>query len=193
MKTKSTLYSLFPALILASSLAQAGGVRMYDHGEVPQASDVADILSAGSLPMQRPKMRGISLNSDYPTESKLKDDLAKVAKPKEDAIGVPVEFAFNSAEIMPDFKAHLDAVAEGIKMADGVSVVVEGHTDAHGPETYNERLSLRRAEAVKRYLVEQHGISVSRLVVMGYGEQAPLLAADPFASSNRRVQFRAAN
>lgn len=183
---------LLPAMMLGASTVYAGGgVRMYEHGEVPQASEVADILSGGAA-MNRPKMRGISLDISSPSDKRMKQDLAAVAKPKDTAIGVPVEFAFNSAEIAPAYKKQLDAVAEGIKMAGGVSVVVEGHTDAHGPDAYNEQLSVKRAEAVRRYLVDNHGIGVKNLVVKGYGESQPLNIDNPFAANNRRVQFRAA-
>jgi outer membrane protein OmpA-like peptidoglycan-associated protein len=192
MNTNAKLWWIAPALLLTTTLVQAGGVRMYGQGEIPQASEVADILSGGTLQMHRPKMRGISLDPSFQAETKMDQDLQKIAEPASDAIGLPVEFAFNSSEIAPAYKAQLDAVAEGIKMTNGVSVVVEGHTDAHGPEAYNANLSLLRAKAVKEYLVNRHGISVSQLVVKGYGEQAPIEASDPFAPANRRVQFRAA-
>jgi outer membrane protein OmpA-like peptidoglycan-associated protein len=165
---------------------------MYGHGEIPQASEVADVLSGGATPMRRPKMRGISLNPAPYQEDKVQQGLDKVAAPKDTAIGLQVEFAFNSAAIAPEYRAQLDAVAEGIKMTDGVTVVVEGHTDAHGPEAYNRDLSVKRATAVKQYLIRTHGIGDTQLVVKGFGEASPIDQADPFASRNRRVQFRAA-
>ena len=192
MNMKAKFWSIAPALLLTTTMAQAGGVRMYGQGEIPQASEVADILSGGAPQMHRPKMRGISLDPSFQAETKMDQDLQKIAEPASDAIGLPVEFAFNSSEIAPAYKAQLDAVAEGIKMTNGVAVVVEGHTDAHGPEAYNEDLSLRRAAAVREYLIERHGISVSQLVVKGYGEQTPIEPANPFAPANRRVQFRVA-
>jgi len=153
---------------------------------------VADILSGGAAQARRPKLRGISLDSAYQTPDKAQELVAEVIEPKSTEVGLPVEFAFNSAEILPDNEKQLDAVAQGIKMTNGLSVVVEGHTDAYGSEPYNERLSLLRADAVKRYLVERHGISASRLVIHGMGERAPINQTDPFAAENRRVQFRAA-
>jgi outer membrane protein OmpA-like peptidoglycan-associated protein len=137
-------------------------------------------------------MRGISLDSAYQTPDKAQQLVAEVLEPKSTVVGLPVKFAFNSAEILPENEPQLDAVAEGIKMTNGLSVVVEGHTDAFGSERYNERLSRLRAAAVKDYLVHKHGISASRLVVKGLGERAPLNDADPFAAENRRVQFLAA-
>ena len=142
--------------------------------------------------MRRPKMRGISLDAAYQRPDKTQELVAQVTEPQSTAVGLPVEFAFNSAEILPENEPQLDAVAQGIKMTDGLSVVVEGHTDAYGSQLYNEKLSRLRASAVKQYLVQRHGISASRLLVQGVGERAPLNEADPFAAENRRVQFRAA-
>jgi outer membrane protein OmpA-like peptidoglycan-associated protein len=183
---------LAPALALTATLAEAGGIRMYGAGEIPEASEVAHILGGAQPQMKRPKMRGISLDSAYQHNDKAQQLVDEVIEPKSEVIGLPVEFAFNSAEILPENEPQLDAVAEGIKMTNGVSVVVEGHTDAYGSGNYNERLSLSRADAVKKYLVHKHGISASQLVVRGMGESSPMNTADPFAPENRRVQFRAA-
>lgn len=193
MNAKKRIGWLAPALLIGATLAEAGGdIRMYGAGEIPQASEVADILSGGAAQMKRPKMRGISLDTGYKAPDKVQESLQEIAQPKSTVIGVPVEFAFNSADILPENKPQLDAVAEGIKMTNGLSVVVEGHTDAHGAESYNQRLSRMRAQAVRNYLVRKHGISSSKLVIEGMGENAPINSADPFAPENRRVQFRAA-
>jgi outer membrane protein OmpA-like peptidoglycan-associated protein len=193
MNANTRTWWLAPALVLAATLVEAGGgVRLYSAGEVPEAREVAHILSGGVAQMRRPKMRGISLDSAYQTPDKAQALVDEFVAPKSTVVGLPVKFAFNSAEILPENEPQLDAVAEGIKMTNGLSVVVEGHTDAFGPERYNERLSRLRATAVKRYLVQRHGISASRLVVKGLGESSPLDEADPFAAENRRVQFLAA-
>lgn len=194
MKAKARFLLLAPALMLGCTIAQAGsGVRMYEQGEIPAASEVADILGGGAPQMHRPKMRGISLDPSVQSKThRIEQGLAKVAAPKDTAIGLRVEFAFDSAEIAPAYMAQLDAVAEGIKMTNGLQVVVEGHTDAHGSDGYNRGLSVKRANAVKQYLVSKHGIGESQLLIKGYGESNPILQDNPFASTNRRVQFRAA-
>ncbi len=71
MNTKAKLWWIAQARLLTTSLAQAGGVRMYGQGEVPQASEVADILSGGSAQMHRPKMRSISLDPSFQAETKM--------------------------------------------------------------------------------------------------------------------------
>ena len=52
----------------------------------------------------------------------------------------------------------------------GVYFEIEGHTDSTGPDTYNEKLGLERATAVRNYLHDQHGIALSRIEVISYGE-----------------------
>jgi outer membrane protein OmpA-like peptidoglycan-associated protein len=111
--------------------------------------------------------------------------------PTPGAVALPVQFAFDSAEILPRGRAQLDAMAEGIKMLDGSrTIVIEGHTDATGSDQYNLGLSQRRALAVKQYLVSLHGIDHSRLKAVGLGEFRPYNETDPGAPENRRVQFR---
>jgi outer membrane protein OmpA-like peptidoglycan-associated protein len=106
-------------------------------------------------------------------------------------LSLPIQFAFDSAEILPSARAQLDALAEGVRLLpDTTRVVIEGHTDAAGSDSYNQELSLRRAQSVKRYLVAAHGIEGSRLRAMGLGEYAPLVGLAPHAPENRRVQFR---
>jgi OmpA-OmpF porin, OOP family len=101
-----------------------------------------------------------------------------------------VQFAFDSADLLPNARPQLDALAEGIRLLPPTaSVRIEGHTDAAGSDAYNDHLSRRRAESVKRYLVA-HGIDPSRLRAVGLGEQATLPGRDPQAPENRRVQFR---
>ncbi len=106
-------------------------------------------------------------------------------------LSLPVQFAFDSAEILPSARAQLDALAEGVRLLpDSTRVVIEGHTDAAGSDDYNQQLSMRRAQSVKRYLAAVHGIDPSRLRAMGLGEYAPLVGMAPTAAENRRVQFR---
>ena len=114
-------------------------------------------------------------------------------EPKQPAsIALPVQFAFDSAEILPHARAQLDAVAQGIKLLPAThGVIIEGHTDAQGTHEYNLQLSRRRAEAVKRYLVSEHGLNAQRLKTVGYGEGRPI-DGDAARPENRRVQFRGA-
>ena len=66
--------------------------------------------------------------------------------------------------------------------------MVAGHTDAAGGETYNQDLSERRADAIKRYLVDKYGINGTDLVTVGYGKSKLKDSSQPMAEVNRRVQ-----
>jgi OOP family OmpA-OmpF porin len=90
----------------------------------------------------------------------------------------------------------LDVVVQGIKerCPPAQHFVIEGHTDLSGSPQHNQALSERRAEAVKRYLVE-HGIAADRLTAVGYGSSRPL-TTDPSPKAqamNRRVNLVVAN
>ena len=101
-----------------------------------------------------------------------------------------VHFDFDKAAIRADAKPILDEAASTLKDEGDVSVVVAGHTDSIGTDQYNLKLSKRRAEAVKQYLVGQ-GINASRLTVEGFGESQPVASNDTAdgRAQNRRVEL----
>ena len=70
------------------------------------------------------------------------------------------------------------------------TTVVEGHTDARGTDAYNQKLSERRANAVREVLVNQYGVDASRVNAVGYGESRPVAdnASDTGRAINRRVE-----
>ncbi len=103
-----------------------------------------------------------------------------------------VNFAFDRADLLPAAKEIIDReVLPVLKEDRALTVLVEGHTDSVGSETYNQRLSERRAEAVKAYLVSK-GIAASRIQTKGYGESRPV--ADNTTAvgraKNRRVEIK---
>lgn len=97
-------------------------------------------------------------------------------------------FALGSAALPPTLKQPLDVFAEVLRKRRGSSQTlhITGHTDASGSVEGNLLLSKRRAEAVKRYLVEQ-GADASMLATDGVGSSRLMNAADPRAAVNRRV------
>ncbi len=111
-----------------------------------------------------------------------------------ESFGFPVNFALNSAEVRPESRAYLDQVGKMLNLPHIADqrILIEGHTDASGSDAYNRQLSIRRAQAVQRYLIESHRIAPERLRILGKGESEPLSGLNPFASLNRRVQFRRA-
>jgi outer membrane protein OmpA-like peptidoglycan-associated protein len=182
-------------LALGAGSAAADGVRLYRAGETVDPREVAAILDPA--PVQG-RMRSLRL-LDEPSPAGAAAvaaaaagaGAAAAAAALPSSVALPVQFAFDSAEIMPGARAQLDALAEGIRLLPpGVAVRIEGHTDSSGSDAYNDRLSRRRAEAVMSYLVALHRIDPARLRAVGLGEQETLPGRDPGAAENRRVQFR---
>ena len=66
--------------------------------------------------------------------------------------------------------------------------MVAGHTDATGGEAYNQDLSERRADTIKKYLTDKYGIAGANLVTVGYGKTKPKDPNAPLDPVNRRVQ-----
>lgn len=102
-------------------------------------------------------------------------------------------FKFNKIDLPDETKAKIDQLVSQIK-ADpkGAYFEIEGHTDNVGDAKVNEKIGLARAEAVKRYLYEQHQIPLHRMNVISYGETKP--ATDnktrDARAENRRVVIR---
>ncbi|MFK4633065.1 outer membrane protein OmpA-like peptidoglycan-associated protein [Bradyrhizobium elkanii] len=118
-----------------------------------------------------------------------RQEIADIAanKPK---IDLEIHFDYNSADIS---KGSTQAVQElGKALSDasmkGSTFVVAGHTDAIGGEAYNQDLSERRADTIKKYLVEHYGLNGSDLVTVGYGKTRPKDPSAPMDPTNRRVQ-----
>jgi|SRR6185503_561421 len=84
-------------------------------------------------------------------------------------------FKFGAAELPDEAKARLDQVIGQLKSdTKNVFIEIEGHTDNVGSPALNERLGLERAEAVKRYLYEQHQVPLHKINVISYGEDKPV-------------------
>lgn len=101
-------------------------------------------------------------------------------------------FDFDKSVLKPAAQASLDSLAGKVKSLTLEVIVAVGHTDSIGTDAYNQKLSIRRAEAVKKYLVSQ-GIEAKRIYVEGKGESQPV-ADNKTAegrAKNRRVQIEA--
>lgn len=104
-----------------------------------------------------------------------------------------VTFPINRAEVSDDAKALVDqAIAELKAENKGVFFEIEGHTDNSGPSEYNQKLGEERAMAVRNYLHDQLGIALSRMEVISYGEQKPVVdnKTKDNRAQNRRVVIK---
>ena len=84
-----------------------------------------------------------------------------------------INYDFDKSNIKREFAPVLDEAAQILKDNPSVKVTIEGHTDSIGTDAYNQKLSERRANAVKRYLVSK-GVEASRLDAVGKGESQPI-------------------
>lgn len=108
-------------------------------------------------------------------------------------VNIRISFGFDSAALVESERVKLTSLCEALKATDIPLFRIVGHTDSSGSESYNERLSLLRAEEVKRYLVSDCGVPEAKLQASGVGEAFPVDAADPRAETNRRVEFQVAS
>ena len=97
-------------------------------------------------------------------------------------------FALDSAELPPELKRPLGAVADSLREQGAHAVRIEVHTDASGPSEARRNLTQRRAEAIKAYLIER-GVDATALHAVGMGASVPRRGSDPYAAVNRRVEI----
>jgi OmpA-OmpF porin, OOP family len=109
---------------------------------------------------------------------------------KEETVNLLIEFDFNKAVVKPEFYPNVNAVGEFMQKYPTVNITVQGHTDSVGKKAYNQKLSQRRAEAVKKYIVDKFGIDTKRIKAVGYGETRPIDTNKTAEGryKNRRVQ-----
>ncbi len=180
---------------------------------VARAEDVTeDQILRALIPAKKPLTRGLSSGPqtqidplasaaegqliqslrNRPTRSLSPAEREEIAtavkdKPK---IDLEINFDYNSANISSRSLSSVQALGRALSNPElkGLTFVVAGHTDAVGSDGYNQDLSERRADSIKRYLVDKFGIAGSDLVTVGYGKTKLKDPGNPFSEVNRRVQ-----
>ena len=119
-----------------------------------------------------------------------REHIALIAKERP-SVDIEINFDYNSARIGPAAEPLVTALGRALTNPElkGGTFVLAGHTDAKGGFPANQVLSEKRADSVKRYLVDRFRIPSSTLVTVGYGKTKLKNESDPFASENRRVQI----
>jgi outer membrane protein OmpA-like peptidoglycan-associated protein len=125
--------------------------------------------------------RSITLNE--------REKIATIAQDKR-GIDFEINFEYNSAKIAPSAMPTARNLGEALTGADlkGSTFIIEGHTDAKGSDLSNQKLSERRADTIKRFLVNQYKVPAAELVAVGYGKSRLKNPNDPFGAENRRVR-----
>ena len=184
--TLSTLFILFGGHVgaeelpfpqteqeIVAALSIRDGRTVYEGVEYISENGKVYKIIAG----KRYRMRGLKIISD--------SDIVPKA-------GALINFDFDSSSIRPESHALLDEFGKALKGGlPDVTVMIVGYTDSQGSESYNQKLSEARAQAVADYLNTRHGVSKSRLLVKGAGEFNPIASNDSEQgrSKNRRVEF----
>jgi outer membrane protein OmpA-like peptidoglycan-associated protein len=194
------------------SLIAVGAVLSMTTGMAFAADDVTEdqIVKALAPAPQKPLTRGLSVGPQADPAAKAaegkfvqtirnrttrslsfseREEIATLAKDKPN-IDLEITFDYNSADISAKSLPAVQALGKALTNPDlkGSTFIVAGHTDAAGGESYNQELSERRADSIKRYLTEKFGIAGTDLVTVGYGKSKLKDPNVPTAEVNRRVQ-----
>jgi outer membrane protein OmpA-like peptidoglycan-associated protein len=187
---------------LAAALALPAGLGVAIAAE-PSADDIAKALkparatrslttSPAEVARSAEETRFLDALRNRPSRSLTTDErdkIAAIAKSRP-SIDLEINFDYNSAVIGAKATPQVSALGQALTTTDlkGRTFILAGHTDAKGTDNYNQGLSERRADAVKRFLAQKYGIEASQLVTVGYGKTQLKNTASPFSGENRRVQ-----
>ena len=176
-------YAFTPNLMLRG---EAERYRINDavgnHGDINMYS-VGLVVAFGRAPAPRPMVASVYDASPPPVPSAV---VVAAAPPPPPPAPVPPPpprrvsfsadalFSFDRSEIRPQGKVALDQFAHELAGTHFDAITVEGHTDRLGSQAYNQKLSMRRAEAVKSYLVSAGGVDAGRISAVGMSESQPV-------------------
>ena len=125
-----------------------------------------------------------------PTPAPLQAAVVPTPPPVERFRAQKILFEFDSDRMVGNYEASLNELAEYLRK--GFShLTVEGHTDSIGSIAYNQRLSQKRADAIKRYLSTRYGFDAKKISTIGFGESRPIADNGNYQGrqQNRRVEF----
>jgi outer membrane protein OmpA-like peptidoglycan-associated protein len=195
-RRRSLLTVTFSVLGAAMALFTSGHVV---HAEDPSLADeilhaLTPTATTRSLTTQPPEQaKFVDSLKKKPADSLAPDERQRLATLAKDmpTFDVRINFEFNSDSIGPGAAQAITEVGKALTSSQlaGNTFVIAGHTDGKGSDAYNQRLSERRAQAVKSYLVEKYNIPPETLLAVGYGKTMLKNANNPFAPENRRVQI----
>jgi outer membrane protein OmpA-like peptidoglycan-associated protein len=192
------------------SLLTLGAALSFGLGKAVAADDVTEGQIVRALAPKKPLTRGLSSGpqadpaataaegrfvqtirgrATRSLSSSEREEIASIAKDKPN-IDLEITFDYNSADISKKSMPSVQALGKALTNPDlkGSTFVVAGHTDATGSDAYNQDLSERRADSIKRYLVDKYSIPGADLVTVGYGETKLKDPNNPTSEVNRRVQ-----
>jgi outer membrane protein OmpA-like peptidoglycan-associated protein len=163
----------------------------YGIGQLEELSAVANTARGGAKAAQETADQALAAAKAASAEIQATNDRISQIDNYEAKQNIAVNFKVNSAVLSAEAKAALDEIAAQAKNEKGYLIQVTGYASADGPEARNRALSERRAEAVRRYLAENHDIPLQRMInPFGFGELKPVAENDTREGrkQNRRVE-----
>lgn len=141
--------------------------------------------TAGSIIGQRMDKKAEELDEDLESA-----EVERVGEGIKITFDSGILFDFDSAGLRENARENLNSFAESMQDFEDTNILVVGHTDARGSESYNQDLSERRAQSATEYLAEQ-GLSTSRITSVGRGETEPVATNETSEGrqQNRRVEI----
>jgi len=139
-----------------------------------------------------PESQFIDSLRNRPSRSITLNEREKIATLDQDKKGYDndISFDYNSAKIASGAMDNAKALGVALSSAvlKGSTFIIEGYTDAKGSDMSNQKLSERRADAIKSFLVSRYKIPAADLVTVGYGKTRLKNPDDPLSPENRRVR-----
>ncbi|MCI0390408.1 MAG: OmpA family protein [Acidobacteria bacterium] len=160
-------------------------------GQLEELSAVANTARGGAKAAQETADNALAAAKAASADVQATNDRISQIDNYEAKQNITVNFKVNSAVLSDDAKAALDEIAQQAKNEKGYLIQVTGYASADGSEAKNRVLSERRADAVKRYLAENHDIPLHRMInPFGFGELKPVAENDTRdgRKQNRRVE-----
>jgi OOP family OmpA-OmpF porin len=160
------------------AFAAAPGYVISDRGEVARSGTGECVRSSQWTPLDATVQCDPDITTSFaPVQLEPIEEAQAQAPMSRITLDTDTTFAFDSAELTDQGKQKLDEIVDASRNAERMQVQVAGHTDRIGPEDYNQDLSLRRAEAVKEYLVSE-GIPEESISVAALGESNPIVQCE---------------
>lgn len=184
--------------LAASILFVGSGIALSQSSTAPTAESIVEALRA------KGPARGLAANPNAELISALKDkssrgisisseERSKLADAVKDlpVQDMEIPFELNSAEISKSARPNIEALGKALQNNElkGVSFLLAGHTDATGSANFNQSLSERRAQTVRKLLIDEFKLSNEQFIAVGYGPERLKNPKQPKSSENRRVQI----
>lgn len=189
--TKFVVFVIFSVLFVSAPVLATDPIKYHTTED-----EMIEGLTRKTVKYRSFGVRGIKVvkkkNNTLTETTVMMDPNQDVAK-----LNVKIEFDYNSSNLKLSSLKLLQTVGKAItsEKLKNETIIINGHTDSDGSESYNLKLSYHRAASVKEYLTNAFGIADNRLLVRGFGEGLPLVSDTSPANkqANRRVEFQCAD